>query len=106
MQKALFVGCLALCLVVVSYGAWCSAESMKTTDKILSEVHDNKIKEAAMVQVKKSEWKSKKHKGVDLPGPITIIIETPREDGETVAAWQTRHDDAVTAALATNPPVE
>lgn len=106
-MRIVIVVAVVLCLGLLGYGAWCSAESMKGVDRINETIQkqDNAKAKGVVMQTKRTFWKSKKHNGVDLPGPIDIEILTPRNAGETEEAWQTRHDQSVTRALTTNPPM-
>lgn len=104
-MKSLAVILVVFVVMATGYGAWCSAESMKGVDRIYEEVQRKKVEtEGMLMQSKRTAWKSKKHNGVDLPGLIDIEIITPRNTGETDAAWQARHDASVAHALTVNPP--
>jgi hypothetical protein len=48
------------------------------------------------------------HYSAPLPGttaPVKRVVETKRNDGETVDAWIARHNAAVAQSLADFPPV-
>ncbi len=88
---------VVLCLGLLGYGAYCSAESMKGVDRIYEEVQRKKVETEGMLMVTlTTTWKT--------ANGVQHTVTTTQQAGETPTAFAARHRDLVTAAQLIYPP--
>lgn len=88
---------VVLCLGLLGYGAYCSAESMKGVDRIYEEVQRKKVEaEGVLMATLTTTWKT--------ANGVQHSVTTTQQAGETPTAFAARHRDLVTAAQLIYPP--
>lgn len=98
-MKVVIAVAVVLCLGLLGYGAWCSAESMKGVVKIHEEIQRQKeVGKAGLLLMSTitTTWKSANG---------TMSLTTTQNAGESNAAFAQRHKAAVLAMQAEFPIV-
>lgn len=97
-MRIIIVVAVVLCLGLLGYGAWCSAQSMKGVDRIHEEIQRQERVQTGdvLMATLTTTWKT--------ANGVQHSVTTTQAAGETPTAFAARHRDIVTAAQLIYPP--